>query len=156
VAVRCTRPADRGVEPAKVRGRDGDLRGHDRVSLMLDLDRDYATCYHLQVDERGFVSEDCWGDRSWDPRWFVAVRSEAEAWVAEAAIPMTALTGDGITPGKAWAVNVVRVLPARGVQAFSLPAEVPEVSLRPEGMGLLLFTQQPNQQAAAGLMPPAK
>ena len=89
------------------------------------------------------MSEDCWGDKSWDPRWFVAVRNEDEAWVVEAAIPLTALTGDVITPGQAWAVNVVRVLPGRGVQAFSLPAEAPEEALRPEGMGLLLFTQSP-------------
>jgi hypothetical protein len=28
------------------------------------------------------------------------------------------------------------------VQAWSLPAEVPEEAPRPEGMGLLLFTQE--------------
>ena len=40
-----------------------------------------------------------------------------------------------------WVTNVVRVLPAQGVQAFSLPADAPEQAMRPEGMGLLLFTQ---------------
>jgi hypothetical protein len=39
--------------------------------------------------------------------------------------------------GKAWACNVVRVLPGRGVQAWSLPADVEP---RPEGLGLLIFT----------------
>jgi hypothetical protein len=40
------------------------------------------------------------------------------------------------------------VLPGRGVQAFSLPAEAPEEALRPEGMGLLLFTQNPTGPVA--------
>jgi photosystem II stability/assembly factor-like uncharacterized protein len=144
LAVKCTHSADRFVPRVKPRTRDADLRGHDRVSLLLDLDRDYCTCYHLQVDQRGCVCEDCWGDKTWDPRWFVAVHSEPTCWVVEAAIPMVALTSDSITSGRAWACNVLRVLPGRGVQAWSLPAEVPEETLRPEGMGLLIFTQNQN------------
>jgi hypothetical protein len=155
LAVRCARPTDPPhPEPVKGRTHDADLRGHDRISLLLDLDRDYATCFHLQVDERGCVADDCWGDRSWSPRWFVAVHSEPAAWVVEAAIPMTALTGDTVTAGKAWAVNVVRVLPGRGVQAWSLPAEVPEEALRPEGLGLLLFAQDARQAATDGRAKP--
>ncbi len=141
LAVRCGHPAGQTVPPAKERGRDADLRGHDRISLMLDLDRDYATCFHLQIDQRGCISDDCWGDKSWDPRWFVKVHDDDKEWVAEAAIPLAMLTGDAVSQGQAWAFNVVRVLPGRGVQAFSLPAEAPEEALRPEGMGLLLFTQ---------------
>ena len=141
LSLRCEHPAGLHVPPVKPRTRDADLRGHDRVSILLDLDRDYCTCYHLQIDQRGCVCEDCWGDKTWDPRWFVAVHSEPTCWVIEAAIPMVALTADAVTPGKAWACNIVRVLPGRGVQAWSLPAEVPEETLRPEGMGLLLFTQ---------------
>ncbi|MFO0925916.1 MAG: YCF48-related protein [Gemmataceae bacterium] len=141
VAVRCGRP-EGPVAPAVPRTRDQDLRRSDRVSVVLDLDRDYGTAFHLQIDERGCIAEDCWGDRSWDPKWFVAVHREPAAWTVEAAIPRTALTGDHLTPGKAWAANVVRVLPGQGVQAFSLPAEAPEEALRPEGMGLLLFAQE--------------
>jgi photosystem II stability/assembly factor-like uncharacterized protein len=141
LALRCEHPADRYVAPLRPRTRDADLRGHDRVSILLDLDRDYCTCFHLQIDQRGCVCEDCWGDKSWDPRWFVAVHSEPTCWVIEAAIPLVALTADSITSGKAWACNVIRVVPGRGVQAWSLPAEVPEETLRPEGMGLLLFSQ---------------
>jgi photosystem II stability/assembly factor-like uncharacterized protein len=139
LAVQCKHPAGGYVAPVKVRGRDADLRAFDRISIYLDLDRDYNTAYHFQIDQRGCVSEECWHDKSWDPRWFVAVKSTAEGWTAEAAIPLAALTGDRVTAGKAWACNVVRVLPGRGVQAFSLPAEVPEESLRLEGMGLVLF-----------------
>jgi hypothetical protein len=139
LAVQCKHPANGYVAPVKTRGRDADLRAFDRVSIYLDLDRDYSTAYHFQIDQRGCVSEECWLDRSWDPRWFVAVKSSSEGWTAEAAIPLAALSGDRVMPGKAWACNVVRVLPGRGVQAFSLPAEVPEEALRLEGMGLVLF-----------------
>jgi photosystem II stability/assembly factor-like uncharacterized protein len=146
VSLKCTHSANSYTPPVKPRTRDADLRGHDRVSILLDLDRDYCTCYHLQIDQRGCVCEDCWRDRTWDPRWFVAVHSEPTCWIVEAAIPLVALTSDGITAGRTWACNVVRVLPGRGVQAWSLPAEVPEESLRPEGMGLLTFTQEQKQK----------
>jgi hypothetical protein len=141
IALKCTHPANRYAAPVKPRTRDADLRGHDRISILLDLDRDYCTCYHLQVDQRGCVCEDCWGDKTWDPRWFVAMHSEPTCWIVEAAIPLVALSSDGISAGRAWACNVVRVLPGRGVQAWSLPVEAPEETLRPEGMGLLIFTQ---------------
>jgi photosystem II stability/assembly factor-like uncharacterized protein len=150
LAVRCSHPAGKQVPPAKERGRDADLRGFDRVSFLLDLDRDYSTCFHLQIDQRGCVSEDCWGDKTWDPRWFVKVHAEETGWVAEAAIPLLQLTGDNVINGRAWAFNVIRTLPGRGVQAWSLPAEVPEESLRPEGMGLLIFSHDARAAAADG------
>jgi photosystem II stability/assembly factor-like uncharacterized protein len=138
LALRCRHPAGKQVPPVKVRKRDENLRAYDRVSLILDLDRDYSTYYRFQVDQRGCVCEDCWGDRSWDPRWFVAVRSDQTGWQIEAAIPMGELLGDRVLPGTAWAFNVVRVLPGRGVQAWSAPADAEP---RPEGLGLLLFGQ---------------
>jgi len=157
VAVRCTHPEGRQVPPVKNRQRDADLRAYDRVSLLLDLDRDYATCFHLQVDQRGCVCDDCWGDRTWDPRWYVAVASDATSWTVEAAVPMKALTGEPVTHGHAWAFNAVRVVPGAGVQSFSQPAEVPEEALRLEGMGLLMFMQERQQaEALPRLMPPAR
>jgi photosystem II stability/assembly factor-like uncharacterized protein len=146
LALRCRHPAGRAVPPVKVRQRDADLRPYDRVSLLLDLDRDYSTYFHLQVDQRGCVFEDCWGDKTWNPRWFVAHHSDKTSWQVEAAIPLIELTGDRVPVGSAWACNVVRILPGRGVQAFSVPADVEP---RPEGMGLLLFQQSLNQPAAA-------
>lgn len=140
VALRCRHPAGKQLAPVRPRPRDADLRAFDRIDLLLDLDRDYATCFHLQVDQRGCVCEDCWGDRTWDPTWFVAVHSEPACWQIEAAIPLRELTGDPITAGKAWACNIVRVLPGRGVQAWSTPADVQP---RPEGMGILMFTKDP-------------
>jgi photosystem II stability/assembly factor-like uncharacterized protein/tetratricopeptide (TPR) repeat protein len=138
VGLRCRHPADRYVAPVKVRPHDADLRPYDRVSLLLDLDRDYSTYFKLEVDQRGCVCDDCWGDRTWDPRWYVALHSERDCWQIEAAIPLMELTGDTVTFGRTWACNVVRVLPGRGVQAWSLPAGVEP---RPEGMGLLMFLQ---------------
>lgn len=139
LAVRCKHPEDRFVAPVKNRKRDEDLRAFDRVSLLLDLDRDYATYYRLDIDQRGCLAEDCWGDRTWNPRWFVAVKSDKDGWCAEAAIPLTELTGERVTVGKAWGCNVVRVLPGRGVQAMSIPADVEP---RPEGLGILIFTPE--------------
>lgn len=136
VALRCRHPAGKRVEPVKVRPRDADVRPYDRVSILLDVDRDYSTSFNLHIDQRGCLAEDCWGDLSWNPRWFVAVNSDETSWQVEAAIPFNELTSEGMKPGKAWACNVVRILPGRGVQACSLPADV---TPRLEGMGLLLF-----------------
>ena len=128
-------------QPAKPRTHDADLRGHDRVSLLLDLDRDYSTAFHFEVDERGCIGDDCWGDKTWDPRPFVAVHNGDKEWTLEAAIPLAALTGDGVTPGRVWCCNVIRTVPGKGVRAWSLPAQSPEEALRLEGMGLLIFMQ---------------
>jgi photosystem II stability/assembly factor-like uncharacterized protein len=136
VAVVCRHPAGMKKEKVEARAHDMDLRAFDRVSILIDLDRDYQTYYQLQVDQRGAVAEDCWGDMTWDPRWFVAVDSDETGWTAEIAIPLTELTGEAVTPGKLWAVNVVRTVPGRGVQAWSGPAGV---TPRPEGMGVMTF-----------------
>jgi hypothetical protein len=139
VALRCQHPPGLGQPPAKERPRDADLRSFDRVSIMLDLDRDYSTCFHLQVDQRGCVCEDCWGDKRWNPQWFVAIRNEEDSWNVEMAIPLHELSGDRITTGSAWACNLVRVIPGRGVQGWSTPAGVEP---RPEGMGLVVFQRE--------------
>jgi hypothetical protein len=74
------------------------------------------------------------------------VTSDETGWQAEAAIPMSELTGDTMTVGRAWCGNVTRVLPGRGVQAWSVPADVQP---RPEGMGLVMFTQDRKEAAPA-------
>ena len=136
IAVVCRHPAGMTKEKLDKRSRDMDLRAFDRVSVLIDLDRDYQTYYQLEVDQRGALAEDCWGDRTWNPKWFVAVNAEDTGWTAEIAIPLTELTGDLVVPGKLWAVNVVRTVPGKGVQAWSGPAGV---TPRPEGMGVMTF-----------------
>lgn len=136
VALKCTHPAGQRAEPVKPRPRDADLDAFDRVGILLDVDRDYSTCYHLEMDQRGCLRDRCWGDRNWNPRWFAAVHSTDTCWQIEAAIPLAELRGERIAQGTAWAFNVVRVIPGRGVQSWSTPADVEP---RPEGMSLLLF-----------------
>jgi len=142
IALTCRHPAGQRVAPVKPRQRDADLDAFDRVSILLDVDRDYSTCYHLEVDQRGCVRDSCWGDRSWNPRWFVAVHSTDDAWQIEAAIPLGELSSERIGQQTAWAFNVVRVMPGRGVQGWSLPADVRP---RLEGMSLLMFQTAGNR-----------
>jgi photosystem II stability/assembly factor-like uncharacterized protein len=136
VALKCTHPVGQQVAPVKPRPRDADVDAFDRVSILLDLDRDRSTYYHLEVDQRGCVRDSCSGDRNWNPRWFVAVHSTDDCWQIEAAIPLGELVRVPITQQSAWAFNVVRIMPGRGVQSWSQPADVQP---RPEGMSLLLF-----------------
>jgi photosystem II stability/assembly factor-like uncharacterized protein len=137
LALTCRQPPDaKVVPPVHPRPRDADLSEFDRVTLMLDLDRDYTTSFNFHMDQRGCVAEDCWGDRQWNPKWYVTVKSEPGVWRIEAAIPLTELTGREFEPDTVWAMNLVRTIPGQGVQAHSTPAGVAPI---PEGMGLLLF-----------------
>ncbi len=88
------------------RTRDADLSGHDRVDLLIDLDRDYQTYYRFQIDHRGCLAEDCWGDKTLNPKYHVAFVSTETGWTAEIAIPFVEMTGERPSHGKTWAVNV--------------------------------------------------
>ena len=137
IAVTCREAA--GVDYAKSsepRQRDADLRRHDRVDLLLDIDRDYATYYHLTIDHRGWTADSCWGDATWNPAWFVAVHSQDGAWTAEAAIPWQELTRTPPTPKQVWAVGLQRTVPGAGFQSWTSPAST---EIRPEGFGYLIF-----------------
>jgi photosystem II stability/assembly factor-like uncharacterized protein len=137
LAVRCPRAA--GVKYAKsnsMRPRDPDLSDHDRVDLFLDLDRDYTTFYRLTIDHRGWVSEACWGDVSWNPKWFVAAGQDGQFWTAEAAIPLAELTGQHPKPRDVWALGIQRIIPGDEVQSWTQPAAVEPVG---QGFGQLIF-----------------
>jgi hypothetical protein len=136
IAVSCSHPMGAKVEPVAKRTRDADMTGHDRVDILLDLDRDYQTYYRFQIDHRGCLAEDCWGDKSWNPKYYVAFNSTDTGWTAEIAIPIIELSGDRMTHGKVWAANVTRIVPGKGIQSWSGPADD---TPRPEGMGLLQF-----------------
>jgi len=136
IGVRCSQPTGSEVLPVTKRSRDADLTGQDRVDILLDLDRDYQTYYRFQIDRRGNLAEDCWGDRTWNPRYFVGFHGEDTGWTSEYAIPLGELTGDRPSHGRHWAVNATRVLPGKGIQSWSTPADA---TPRPEGMGLLEF-----------------
>ena len=136
VGVQCFHPEGKQAAAVEKRTRDMAMDGFARVSILLDLDRDYQTYFQFQVDQRGAVAEDCWGDRSWNPTRFVAVHREERGWAAEVAIPLVELSADVPTQGRVWAVNVTRSIPGVGTQAWSIPSGVQP---RPEGMGLLQF-----------------
>jgi len=137
LAVRCRRPPGR-TAPAEAgpRKRDPNLENFDRVHLYLDLDRDWATYYHLVVDERGWVAEDCWGDASFNPNWFVAAAQEERDWCLEAALPWSELTGTPPRSRSTWALGVQRTVPGTGFQSWTQPA-APLVI--PQGFGYLIF-----------------
>ncbi|MFT3878142.1 MAG: YCF48-related protein [Gemmatales bacterium] len=137
VAVECQQPRGMPVlAPVKPRKRDDDLRSYDRISLLFDIDRDYGTYFHMEFDSRGCVMEECCGDMTWNPKWFVEACPGSEGWTAEVAIPLVELTGKLKLENEVWAANVTRIIPGMGVQAASMPAGVKP---KPEGMGLLLF-----------------
>ena len=137
LAIRCRRAPGASYETAGgPRTRDPDLSAHDRVEVFLDLDRDFATYYRLAIDHRGQPAEDCWGDRTWNPVWFVAAAADDENWTAEAAIPLDQLTGRYPTSGAVWAVGIQRTIPGVGFQSWTTPAAI---GVMPEGFGYLVF-----------------
>jgi photosystem II stability/assembly factor-like uncharacterized protein len=138
-AVECTHPAGKSQPKAEKRRRDDDLRGRDRVDILLDVDRDYQTYYRLQIDQRGCVAEDCTGDPTWNPKWFVACEPTDTGWTAEIAIPRAELTGGLLKAGGTWAMNVTRVVPGVGCRTWSGPAAA---APRGEGMGLMQFQER--------------
>lgn len=138
IGAECAYPdASYAMEPVKRNGYDADVSAVDRVELLLDLDRDYSTYYRLQVDQRGLTAEDCWGDKTWNPRWFVAVTNSEKGWSVEAAIPLNELTeSNSLLTSKTWAFNVVRVVPGEAVLSWTRPASAEP---RPEGFSFLKF-----------------
>ncbi|REJ96928.1 MAG: hypothetical protein DWQ29_00535 [Planctomycetota bacterium] len=124
--------------PVQLAGRehDADLTGFDRLSLQLDVDRDYATWYRFDVDSRGRTREACWINQAWNPAWYLAAQGDSRRWTIEAAIPLEALVPAAPGPRATWSIGISRIMPAEGVQSWTQPAgSVP----RGEAMGLLRF-----------------
>lgn len=118
------------------RRRDADLSPFDRIGIQLDVDRDYATWYSLDVDQRGWTHDACWGDASWNPKWFVDTDRDGKAWRFEAAVHWNELVPRRPGRGTTWGVGIVRTVPAVGVQSWTHPVgKTPQ----PESFGLLRF-----------------
>lgn len=138
VAVTCRQaPGTEYAAPSGPRQRDADISAHDRISLMLDVDRDWTSYWRLSVDHRGQTADDCWGDSTWNPQWFVATSKQSTSWTCEAAIPWSELASKAPQPGDTWAVGVERVVPGVGFQSWTTPAAA--ATVRPEGFGFLIF-----------------
>ncbi len=137
LAVDCRCAAGCRYEQAEgTRQRDADLSRRDRVDFYLDIDRDFTTCYRLSVDHRGWTSDDCWNDPSWNPRWYVAAAKSADSWRIEAAIPLAELAPRKPAARDVWVLGVQRTVPGVGFQSWTTPAAI---AVMPEGFGYLIF-----------------
>lgn len=131
-------PDNAGAQPVvqfEGRTHDADLSGFDRLKISLDTDRDYSTAYEIEIDERGQVRESCWEDSTWNPEMWVHVDSEPTRWRIEMAIPFSELGPTVPKRESAWAVSIVRTIPAKGWQAWPKSA----VDGHPESKGLVQF-----------------
>ena len=122
--------------PVPGRGYDADLSRHDRVTICLDVDRDYATWYEFHVDQRGWTCERCWEDRRWNPAWYVASDADETHWRIEAAIPWSELVASPPQRGTVWGATMTRTTPAVGMQTWVHP---PVTRPRPGSFGMLKF-----------------
>ena len=137
IAASVPRIAGQSADPVKTAGRqhDADLRRHDRVSISLDIDRDYTTWYAFHVDQRGWTAESCWDNAGYDPRWFVAAEGDETHWRAEIAIPLSELSSQRPQPGDAWGLGLERTAPGVGTNDWQ-PADG---TVSGSALGLLRF-----------------
>lgn len=118
------------------RKHDEDLSRSDRLQLILDVDRDYGSYYVLSMDSQGRTEDMCFGDKTWNPTWYVASAGDAEYWTIEAAIPLAELQSHAPKAKDVWAAGIQRIIPDKGLQSATQPASA---TIRPEGFGLLMF-----------------
>lgn len=124
--------------PTQLPGRpvDADLGQHDYLTFQFDIDRDYATYYRFDVDQRGWSREACWDAWSYNPSWFIASEQDATTWTIEVAIPLKELLPSELNLTQTWAVGVTRVMPGAGVQSWTNSGGEKPV---PPRFGLLRF-----------------
>jgi photosystem II stability/assembly factor-like uncharacterized protein len=133
IAVRCAHPAGRRQELVRPRPRDADLRGRDRVEILLDLDRDGQTFFRFGVDQRGAPAEDCTGDPHWNPKYYLASEAQEQAWVTEWAIPWKELGLDRPPRGGVWAIQMLRVIPGHTILQLA-PSSETDISRTPAAL----------------------
>jgi photosystem II stability/assembly factor-like uncharacterized protein/tetratricopeptide (TPR) repeat protein len=137
LGIRCQRVAGFSYPPVseKPRSRDVVSNDQDRVEILLDIDRDYGTYYSLTIDSRGWITDACWGNKNWNPDWYVARHEDKDSWYIEAAIPLESLTDQFPMPQTVWAVGVRRLVPGIGIECWNA-----ENSFNlTEGFGFLVF-----------------
>ena len=121
IGLRC--PKVPGVDYSVVENqrplRDSGSSDRDRVEILIDVDRDYSTYYSLVIDSRGWITDACLGDRSWDPRWQTACYEDEFAWYVEAAIPLSSLVQRPVLPNTVWCVAVRRLVPGVGIECWN-------------------------------------
>jgi len=67
----------------------------------------------LKIDHRGRVWDGIQDDATWDPQWFVAHVETERVWTIEAAIPLSALSGDlaQLADSQWWGLGIERLCP---------------------------------------------
>ena len=118
------RVAGTSTAPPELSGRthDADLTRYDRVAICLDVDRDRSICYAIQIDQRGWTSEAAWGERAWNPRYWVAASADNRRWRIEAAIPFSELVSQPPAARSIWCVSLSRIAPGVGMQSHPTTA----------------------------------
>ncbi|QDU54148.1 YCF48-related protein [Aeoliella mucimassa] len=135
IAIRAPRMAGETYpEENGPRARDADLSAFDRVKLSFDIDRDYSSAYELTVDCRGWTSDACWGDRSWNPKWYVAQRLTPQEWSVEIAVPWSEMSEEGPALLDAWCLRATRETSHGHAASWTGTADH-----SPDAFGLLLF-----------------
>ncbi|MGL6196819.1 MAG: YCF48-related protein [Thermoguttaceae bacterium] len=121
LALRCKKASEFTYAPVddKPRPRDPNLSKQDRVEILLDINRDYETSYKLIVDYRGRVGDECWGNKEWNPAWFVAREEDENYWYIETAIPWDSLTQFHPQPGEVWGIGLRRIVPEAGSEMWN-------------------------------------
>ena len=117
------------------RTHDPNLSHEDRVELLLDQKRNYTTYDTFELDYRGWISESRWGDKNWNPRWFVARDEDETYWYVETAIPLDQLTDAKPRPGTTWGIALRRIIPGVGIDAWNINHSFNTH----EGFGYLVF-----------------
>ena len=118
------------------RDRDADLSKTDRVTLRLDIDRDFTTAFELSVNSRGWTHDACWGDPNWNPAWYAAAAGDDTSWTIEAAIPLAELADKPPAARGVWAASARRTIPRVGYQTWS---GAPTSDDSPAQFGMLIF-----------------
>lgn len=138
VAAEVPRDPELPSDPPHLPGRthDAELSDFDRLQFTFDVDRDYATWYQINVDQRGWTSDACWENRLWNCQRYIAAVAEDDKWKIEMAIPFSELVARPPASGDTWATAISRVMPTIGVESWTHPGGSQP---RPEGFGLLRF-----------------
>jgi hypothetical protein len=137
LAAQCRKAAgDEYGRDDRPRPRDTDLRQFDRVTLQIDIDRDFTTAFELTVDYRGWCRDECWGDANWNPTWYIAAASDETRWTIEAAIPLVELTDQPPAAKDVWAASARRTIPRAGYAGW---AGDPTDADTPQQFGIVIF-----------------
>lgn len=154
IAARCNK-LDRYTyrDSNAARSRDAKIQNEDRIEIVVDTDRDYASFLNFEIDHRGWCRDGTNASHGWDPEWYVAQNSDERSWTIEVAIPLQQLTAASVNKDTAWAVSLARRVGQKSRNLWATPSlnlgnqtiGLHQVSeFRAEGFQLLQFeTSEP-------------